>query len=262
MAATRGRLAGKVAIVTGGGGGIGRATVARFAEEGACVVVAEINEHLGQASAAAAGHEDRVCFLKLDAGDEASWRNVVAETVKRFGSLQVLVNNAASRLPLPLDQTDLDVWRSNQRINSEGMFLGLKIASEAMTGRCSIVNIASIGAFVGLPSSFSYSAAKGAVRAMSRSAALHFAQQKRDIRVNVIAPGTTLTDAIRAQVQQLAARENSTPEAVLDRLVGNVPMARWADPREVAEAIVFFASDEASYITGAELLVDGGQTAR
>ena len=187
-----GRLAGKVAIVTGGGGGIGSATVAHF--------------------------------VRLDAGDEASWHD-------------------------------------NQRVTVDGVFLGTKLGGEAICGKGSIVNISSLGAFVGLPASFPYSAAKGAVRALSRSAALHFAATGRDIRVNVIASGATLTDAVRRQTLLLAQRDGTSPEAVLQRLTADVRLKRMAAPSEIAAAIVFLASDEASFITGAELLVDGGATA-
>lgn len=255
-----GRLEGKVAIITGGGGGIGRATVKRFAEEGAFVVCAEIDEAEGLKTVQEAA-SDKVIFLKLDAGDETSWNSVIAETLARFGSLQILVNNAAHRSPVTIEQTTLEIWRANQRVTSEGVFLGTKLAAEVITGKGSIVNLSSIGAFVGLPSSFPYSAAKGAVRALSRSAALHFAQQGRDIRVNVIAPGATFTEAVARQTRQIAVRDNTTPEAVLAYLTADVPMKRMADPVELANAILFLASDEASFITGAELMVDGGGTA-
>lgn len=255
------RLAGKVAIVTGGGGGIGAAIVARFAEEGARVVVADVDEALGQASAAAAGKPDRVIFLKLDAGDESSWRQLIAATLAQFGSLQIVVNNAAFRVPLTLEQTSMQQWRDNQRVTADGVFLGTKLGGEAISGKGAIVNIASIGAFVGLPASFPYSAAKGAVRALSRSAALHFASTGRDLRVNVVAPGATFTAAVERQTHALAQREGSTPQAVLARLTADVPLKRMAAPREIAEAVLFLASDEASFITGAELVVDGGATA-
>ena len=255
-----GRLEGKVAIVTGGGGGIGRATVLGFAQEGASVVVAEIDQARGRATEQEASSA-RVRYVHLDAGDETSWRRLLDETLALFGSLQVLVNNAAQRQPLTLEHTTLEAWHANQRVTSDGVFLGTKLAAEVMTGRCSIVNVASIGAFIGLPRSLAYSAAKGSVRALSRSAALHFAAQGRDIRVNVVAPGATLTDAVRAQLELIAAREKSTPEAVLAGITQDVPMKRMADPRELANAILFLASDEASFVTGAELIVDGGQTA-
>jgi len=257
------RLKNKVAIVTGGGGGIGKAVVRRFVEEGACVVVADVDEAAGQASVEASeGGAERVCFVPLDAGDERSWRALMGETLKRFGSLQILVNNAAFRVPVTLEQTTLDIWRQNQRVTADGVFLGTKLAGETMTGPGSIVNISSIGAFVGLPPSFPYSAAKGAVRALSRTAALHFADTNRNIRVNVIASGGTFTEAVEKQTHLIAEREQTTPEAVLKKLTADIPLKRMAGPREIAEAILFFASDESSFITGAELVVDGGQTAR
>ena len=255
------RLAGKVAIVTGGGGGIGRATVLRFAEEGGSVVVADVDEAAGRASAAAAQAGDRVCFVPLNAGDEPSWRRLIAETLRRFGSLQIVVNAAAHRTPLTIEQTSLELWHANQRVTSTGVFLGTKLGGESITGKGAIVNISSLGAFVGLPASFPYSAAKGAVRALSRSAALHFAQTGRNIRVNVVAPGFTYTEAVERQIHQLAEREGTTREQVLAKLTADVPLRRAAVPREIAEAILFLASDEASFITGAELLVDGGATA-
>ena len=255
------RLANKVAIVTGGGGGIGSAIVARFAEEGACVVVADIDEAAGRASAMAAGSAARVMFQQLDAGDEPSWQRVIAATLQQFGSLQIVVNNAAFRVPLTLEQCSLQQWHDNQRVTADGVFLGTKLGGAAITGRGAIVNISSIGAFVGLPASLPYSAAKGAVRALSRSAALHFAAAGRDLRVNVVAPGATFTAAVQRQTHLLAQREGSTPQAVLARLTAEVPMKRMAQPREIAEAVLFLASDEASFITGAELLVDGGATA-
>lgn len=254
-----GRLRGKVAIVTGGGGGIGRATVERLAEEGATVVVADCDRDSGMESAAAAG--PRAIFLPLDAGDEASWRELGDEVVARFGALDVLVNNAAFRIPLTLDETTPGLWQRNQRVTSEGVFLGMKMAGIRMAAGGAIVNVASLAAFVGLPESFPYSAAKGAVRAMSRSAALHFAADERRIRVNVVAPGSVLTDAAALQMERLGEREGTGAESVLARLTAAVPLKRMAEPREIASAIVFLASDEASFITGAELLVDGGATA-
>ncbi|MET0984850.1 MAG: SDR family oxidoreductase [Steroidobacteraceae bacterium] len=257
------RLANKVAIVTGGGGGIGRAVVERFAEEGALVVVADIDEAAGVAVAEAVTNRGwRAMFERLDAGDEESWRHVIDRTVQEFGGLHVVVNNAAFRKPVTLDETTLDVWELNQRVTARGVFLGTKLGGEAMRAGGSIVNVASVGAFVGLPDSFSYSAAKGAVRALSRSAALHYARAKRNIRVNVVAPGSTRTEAVERQFEALAkARGGSAADTVRAEILATVPLARMAEPREIANAVLFLASDEASYITGAELLVDGGLTA-
>lgn len=254
-----GRLQGKVAIVTGGGGGIGRATTRRFAEEGATIVVADIDCTAGEESAAAAGVG--AVFIALDAGDEESWRKLVAETIERFGRFDILVNNAAFRIPLTLDATTPDLWRQNQRVTSDGVYLGLSLAEEQMADGGAIVNVSSLGAFVGLPASFPYSAAKGAVRAMSRSAALHFAASGRNIRVNVVAPGATLTEAVKGQAVRIAEREGVGPDDVIAKLTADVPLKRMADPVEIANAILFLASDESSFVTGAELLVDGGATA-
>jgi len=256
------RLAGKVAIITGGGGGIGRATVERFAAEGAAVVVAELDEPSGAAAAQAAIELGaRATFLRLDAGDEASWRAVIAQTLATYGALHIVVNNAAQRTPLTIDDTSLEAWRANQRVTAQGVFLGTKLGAEAMHAGGAIVNVASIAAFVGLPESFAYSAAKGSVRALSRSAAVHYAREKRGVRVNVVAPGSTRTDAVRQQLVRLAAARSLTADALAEEMLRGVPLGRMAEPREIADAIVFLASDEASYITGAELLVDGGLTA-
>jgi NAD(P)-dependent dehydrogenase (short-subunit alcohol dehydrogenase family) len=257
-----GRLQDKVAIITGGGGGIGRATVERFAEEGAAVVVAEIDEVSGAAAVAAVARSARATFLRLDAGDESSWRAVIAQTLEAYGALHILVNNAAQRTPLTIDETTLEAWQANQRVTSQGVFLGTKLGAEAMAAGGAIVNVASIAAFVGLPESFPYSAAKGSVRALSRSAAVHYARLKRGVRVNVVAPGSTRTAAVQQQLERLAAARGAANAAsVLEEMLRGVPLGRMAEPREVADAILFLASDEASYITGAELLVDGGLTA-
>lgn len=219
-----GRLSNKIAIISGGGGGIG--------------------------------------FLPLDAADESSWRGVIAQTLATYGALHIVVNNAAQRIPLTIDDTTVEIWQANQRVTAQGVFLGTKLGAEAMREGGAIVNIASIAAFVGLPESFSYSAAKGSVRALSRSAAVHYARQQRGVRVNVVAPGSTRTEAVQRQFEQFAsARGAAGATAVLEETLRGVPLGRMAEPREIAEAIVFLASDEASYITGAELLVDGGLTA-
>jgi NAD(P)-dependent dehydrogenase (short-subunit alcohol dehydrogenase family) len=258
-----GRLQNKTAIITGGGGGIGRAAVERFAQEGAAVVVAELDEVSGAAAAAAAvALGAPASFFRLDAGDETSWREVIARTLSTYGALHILVNNAAQRTPVTIDETTLELWQANQRVTAQGVFLGTKLGAEAMREGGSIVNVASIAAFVGLPESFSYSAAKGSVRALSRSAAVHYARQKRGVRVNVVAPGSTQTEAVQRQFEQLAAARGAVgAAAVLEDTLRGVPLGRMAEPREIAEAILFLASDEASYITGAELLVDGGLTA-
>lgn len=254
------RLAGKVALVTGAGGGIGQAIVARFVEEGAVTIAADLDFDAAKLCCERAG--DGAVALRLDVSGEDDWRTAIARILNDHGRLDILVNNAAWRRPMTIADTDLAAWRDAQAVTAEGAFLGTRIAGEAMVDGGSIVNVASVAAFVGEPRSFPYSAAKGAVRAMSRSAAIHYARRARPIRVNVVAPGATLTDAIRSQVEALAEGRGSTADEVLGSLVADVPLGRMAAPREVAEAILFLASDEASFITGAELMVDGGTTAQ
>jgi NAD(P)-dependent dehydrogenase (short-subunit alcohol dehydrogenase family) len=241
-----------------------RATVERFAEEGAAIVVAELDEATGEA--AAGGKPGRLvpvrCFCASTRVTRPAGSGSSPGPLELHGALHIVVNNAAYRTPLTIDDTSGDVWDANQRVTARGVFLGTKLGAEAMRHGGSIVNVASIAAFVGLPESFSYSAAKGAVRALSRSAAVHYARQKRGIRVNVVAPGSTRTEAVQRQLERMAAERGDTAAAdLLAEILRTVPLARMAEPREIADAIVFLASDEASYITGAELLVDGGLTA-
>lgn len=236
-----GRLSGKVAIITGGGGGIGRAIVELFAEQGAIVVVADIDETSGEEAAAEARRIGaRANFAALDAGDEGSWKRVIEETLERYGALHIVINNAAARVPVTIDETSTELWHSNQRVTAEGVFLGTKLGAEAMRKGGAIVNIASIAAFVALPESFPYSAAKGAVRALSRSAAVHYARQRRNVRVNVVAPGSVQTEAVQKQYERLAQlRGDVAAEAVQADILRGVPLARMAEPREIAMAVLF-----------------------
>ena len=227
------------------------------------IIVAEIDEESGPAAAERArALGAQAVYERLDAGDEASWRKVIASTVNRFGALHIVVNNAAFRKPVTIDDTSVEIWNLNQRVTADGVFLGTKLGAEAMASGGSIVNIASIAAFIGLPESFSYSAAKGSVRALSRTAAVHYARQQRNIRVNVIAPGSIETPAVERQFEFMAKeRGQAAVDKLREEILKSVPLARMAAPREVANAVLFLASDEASYITGAELMVDGGMTA-
>lgn len=259
-----GRLTGKVAIITGGGRGIGRATVLRFAEEGAAVVAADTDAANAAATADAAEQAGgTAASFVFDAGDEASWRALLEKTVNRFGGLDILVNNAASRIPVTIEEATLELWHQNFRVNADGVFLGTKLAAEVMHDGGAIVNVASVAAFVALPETLPYGAAKASVVGMSRTAAVYFARQGRGIRVNVVAPGTVMTETIDEQLNKIASRPGGpTVTESIDRMVQRVPLGRMSDPREVANAILFLASDEASFITGQHLLVDGGRTAQ
>jgi NAD(P)-dependent dehydrogenase (short-subunit alcohol dehydrogenase family) len=252
------RLEGKVAIVTGGASGIGLAIVRRFAGEGARVVLADIaDETGGNAAEKASAEGGRVIFAHLDAGDERSWRTLIDTTVGRFGKLDILVNNAYAGALFSIRAASLDDLVANFRVTANGVFLGMKLAEPAMSEGGAIVNIGSIAALKGAPSNALYGAAKSAVQSLSRSAALDFA--RRRIRVNVVTPGIVQTPSLISTVQSLF-HTNSQAEidAGLAKMALGVPLKRIADPAEIASAVLFLASDEAAFITGADLVVDGG----
>ena len=256
------QLEGKVAIVTGGASGIGRSVVRRFAEEGARVALCDVDDLNGAAAAEALRSEGhRVAFFHHDAGDEGQWREVLEQVVNQFGKLDILVNNAYAGALFSLASASLDDLVANFRVTTNGVFLGMKLAGPMMGDGGAIVNISSIAALRGSPANTVYAAAKSAAASLSRSAALTFA--KRGVRVNVVTPGVVQTPSLDSTVVSLfGARDQAGISAGLARLAASVPLGRIAEPRELANAVLFLASDEASFITGAELVVDGGATAR
>lgn len=255
-----GRLQGRVAIVTGSGSGIGFATAERFAQEGASVLLTDWSERRGGAAAEMLqqrGH--RVDYIHHDAGDETMWGAVIARVREKFGGLHVLVNNAYSGKAAPIGELGTDLLRDGMRVNVEGAMIGMRLASKAMTEGGAIVNLASIAAFRGSDINAPYAASKLALISLTQSAAIGFAKLKMPIRVNAVAPGFTRTVALERTVQALNNRPNGAdlgPD--LARYVESVPLGRLAEPRELASAILFLVSDDASYITGQCLAVDGG----
>jgi NAD(P)-dependent dehydrogenase (short-subunit alcohol dehydrogenase family) len=248
-----GRLDGKVCVITGAGGGMGREAALLFSEEGAQVCVADVD---GDAAEQTARDARDAFAAQVDVADEASVGAMYAETSARFGGIDVLYNNAGIS---PADdasilETDLDAWQRVQDVNTKGVFLCCKhgIPHLLERGGGSVINVASFVAIVGAATSqISYTASKGAVLSLSRELAVQFARQ--GIRVNALCPGPVETPL-------LLRIWGDDPAAAQRRLV-HLPMGRLAKPREIVNAALFLASDESSYVNGATFLVDGGLTA-
>jgi len=248
------RLQGKVALVTGAANGMGETEARIFAQEGAKVVVADLLEEDGRrvvAAIAAAGGEAR--FARLDVTSEEDWQEIVTTTITHFGHLDILVNNAGISGTFDPDLMSTAAWDRLMAVNARGVFLGMKYAIPAMqrAGGGSIINISSISGFVGQDAiHMAYNASKGAVRLMTKSAAVQYA--KDGIRVNSVHPGV---------MPPMRTSQASADPARRATMLANVPMGREGRREEVGYAVLFLASDEASYITGTELVVDGGYLA-
>lgn len=243
-----GRLNGKVALISGGASGLGAAQATLYAREGAQVVIGDLQESLGAetvAKIAAEGGEAR--FTRLDVTDPASWRAAVAFAVSTFGKLTTLVNNAGIFHPGGVENETEQGWAQMIAVNQTGVFLGMKAAAPELlkSGNAAIVNISSLYGLIGSPDAIGYHASKAAVRVMSKGTALEFA--KRGIRVNTIFPGQIRTPILG----------DITPEQ--DAAIKSaIPMGEVGDPMDIAYGSLYLASDEAKYVSGAELWIDGG----
>lgn len=247
-----GRVAGKVAIVTGAASGLGAAYAATLAREGAQVVLTDVDAEGGAREAA---KHPACIFLPLDVRDEANWRSVIAETEQRFGDLHILVNNAGLVRFATIEDCSVEDYRFINTVNAEGTFLGCKHAIPAMrrSGGGSIINTSSVAAIRGKALVVAYSASKGAIISMTRSIAAHCREQGYGIRCNAILPGSHETN-------MAAAARQTLPEGVQGGMAHAKNAVAEGRPEEAADLVLFLASDESRTITGTSMVIDGGQT--
>jgi 3(or 17)beta-hydroxysteroid dehydrogenase len=247
-----GRVEGKIALVTGGGSGLGAADCRRLAEEGARVAVSDIDVESARIVAAEIG--GGAIALKHDVSSEEDWRTVVQEVERQLGGLNILVNNAGIVVVADPEETTLEQFRRVNAVMCEGVFLGCKYAIPLMarSGGGSIINMSSTASHLGYPPFFAYSAAKGAVRSLTKSVAIHCQQKGYGIRCNSIHPASIETPMIQSAMGR-PGDEQVIPEGVL-------PPGSIGAPKDVANLVLYLASDESRFVTGAEILIDNGLT--
>jgi len=249
-----GRMDGKIALVTGAAMGMGRTHAETLAREGATVVLTDIDDATGEGTAEAirqaGGSAD---YMHHNVASEEEWKSVIDTTVAKYGKINVLVNNAGILILKPVDQTETSEWDKIFDINVKGTFFGIKHVLPAMqkAGGGSIVNISSIYGLIGAPSAAAYEASKGAVRLLTKATAIDYAPH--NIRVNSVHPGVIDTPMTKDLL--------ADPD-VKQAILGTTILDRPAQPQEISNAVLFLASDEASFMTGSEMVVDGGYTAQ
>jgi len=231
-----------------------------LAAEGAAVALTDVDAASGEATVREiAKTGGRVTFFPHDVSSEEQWGRVVNDAVRQFGRLDVLVNNAGIGIVGDVEHTSLELWHQLLRVNLDGVFLGIKTAIPAMrrSGGGSIVNLSSILGLVGDPGSAAYDASKGAVRLLTKSAALYCARERTGIRVNSVHPGYIWTPMV-----QTAVAGSPDPAAMRQQIASLHPVGHMGEPVDVAYGVLYLASDEAKFVTGAELVIDGGYTAQ
>jgi NAD(P)-dependent dehydrogenase (short-subunit alcohol dehydrogenase family) len=248
-----GRVEGKIALVTGGANGIGAASARLLAAEGAAVAITDIDE----AGAETLAGEIGALGLAHDATDEASWRRVMDAVHGRFGRLDVLVNNVGGGLPNgDIERRTLDDYHTVMRRNLDSVFIGCKLGIEAMKANGgSIINLSSVHGIRAAPHEAGYSASKGGVRLLTKSVALHCARAGYRIRANSVHPGYILTERMKRWVASSAEGA-----ALMRSLLAQHPIGFLGEPEDVAGAVLYLASDESRFMTGSELVIDGGFT--
>ena len=249
------RLEEKVVLISGGARGQGAAEARLFAREGAKVVIGDILDAEGQQVEAEIAQAGNKCvYVHLDVTSEADWQSAIAGTVSQFGKLDVLVNNAGIFPPKPIEETSVELWDRIMDINGKGVFLGTRFVIPEMrkAGGGSIINISSTAGLRGSPTAAAYGASKGAVRLLTKSTAIQYA--KDNIRANSVHPGIIETDMT---LPTILADEEARRERI-----ARTPIGRIGQPDDVAYGVLFLASDESSFMTGSELVIDGGRTAQ
>ena len=256
-----GRVQDKVAIVTGGAAGLGAAIVRRLVSEGARVTITDVQEDAGRAL----GQELGCGFLQQDVTDEKRWEAIIAQVADRHGALHILVNNAGIEGPVDIadpESTRLSDWQAIQRVNVEGVFLGCRAAIPAVrsAGGGSIINLSSTAGLGATPDHTAYGASKAAVRHLTTSVAVHCGRNGSKIRCNSVHPGIVLTPMLHRIIENLAKKRAVPVAKVLQEFKSWIPQGEFQEPDDVANAVLFLASDEARHITGLAMVVDGGST--
>jgi len=251
-----GRVKDKVVVITGAGSGLGKADAHRLSEEGAKLVLTDINEKEGRRTVDEC--EGEAIFFAQDVKDESSWPRLIEATITAFGRLDVLVNNAGIAHIANIESASTDQWHDILRVHLDGTFFGCRSAIPEMTksGGGSIINMSSVAALVGLSPYLAYSAAKGGIRSMTKSIAIYCREKKNLIRCNSIHPGSISTPMVHAALETLSGinlMEQEDPE-VTRKAMGI------GEPLDVANMVLFLASEESKHINGAELVIDNGAT--
>ena len=254
-----GRVQDKVALITGAGSGIGRASALLLSSEGAKVVVTDRLVEGGLETVElieAQGGE--AIFVALDVSKEEFWDAAIAKTLEQYGRLDILVNNAAVTLGRPTKDITLKEFRWQNAVNLDGVFMGVQRAINEMekTGGGSIVNISSAAGIIGMRNAGGYSASKGGVRLLSKAAAMECAHARNNIRINSVHPGPIDTPGIAAAIDKFGGGDKTR-----QKFADSVPMGRLGKAEDIAYGVLYLASDESGYVTGTELIIDGGMTA-
>lgn len=253
------RVAGKVALVTGGASGLGLAIATLLVREGAITIITDILEDQGRQQAQTIGAE----FMQQDVANEGRWQDILSQIYEKYGRLDILVNNAGisgNIKGVDPETTTLEEWQKLQKINGDSVFLGCKYAIDYMrkSGGGSIINMSSIAALVATPFITPYGASKAAVRQLSMSVAMHCATTGSRVRCNTVHPGQIRTPMLENLFAETARQMGVPQEAVEQKFLERIPMGEFGEPDDIAYMVLFLASDEAKHVTGGQFVVDGG----